>query len=270
MKKIFVTDLDGTLLSPGNIISEKTRSSIEKLKNDGFQIIFASGRVLSSLKYLMSDIGLTGLYIANNGGILASDQEIISTHPIDVNSLKLISDLCDLYGITYHFYNQDTFFANELIESRVRHLRGKNGANNQAKFEIRRNVLEYIIENNIDIYKMMLHKDPYVYPDFMKEFEKINNISYAASAPDSLDIFSKNTNKWAAVEDYIELCKEDTYVVAIGDYDNDIEMLSNADFGIAMGNASEKVKSFAKYVTDENKNDGFSKAIDYVIEELKC
>ena len=47
---------------------------------------------------------------------------------------------------------------------------------------------------------------------------------------------------------------------------NDIEMLEYAGLAIAMGNASEEVKTIADIVTDTNENNGVIKAIDKLIQ----
>jgi hydroxymethylpyrimidine pyrophosphatase-like HAD family hydrolase len=50
--------------------------------------------------------------------------------------------------------------------------------------------------------------------------------------------------------------------MTLGDYDNDMPMIKAAGLGVAMGNALEKVKAAADYVTDTNDNDGVGKAIE--------
>ena len=55
-------------------------------------------------------------------------------------------------------------------------------------------------------------------------------------------------------------------VMAIGDSENDIEMLETAGCGIAMGNALDSVKAVAKDVTLGNDEDGVAAAIEkYII-----
>ena len=49
--------------------------------------------------------------------------------------------------------------------------------------------------------------------------------------------------------------------MAIGDGNNDVEMLEYANYGVAMGNASKLARNAAKYTTDTNENDGVAKAI---------
>ena len=51
-------------------------------------------------------------------------------------------------------------------------------------------------------------------------------------------------------------------VMAIGDEENDLSMLEYAGYKIAMGNANEKLKKIATFITDSNNDDGVGKAIE--------
>ena len=54
-------------------------------------------------------------------------------------------------------------------------------------------------------------------------------------------------------------------VLAIGDQNNDIEMVKTAGIGVAMGNGTQEIKKIADYVTDSIQNDGFVQAINKFI-----
>jgi hydroxymethylpyrimidine pyrophosphatase-like HAD family hydrolase len=57
-------------------------------------------------------------------------------------------------------------------------------------------------------------------------------------------------------------------IATIGDGGNDTLMFARSGLSIAMGNASDEVKSRASVVTDTNDNDGFAKAVrHYVLEQ---
>ena len=49
--------------------------------------------------------------------------------------------------------------------------------------------------------------------------------------------------------------------MALGDNYNDLYMLAWAGTGVAMGNADQRLKDLADYVTDTNVNAGVAKAI---------
>ena len=51
-------------------------------------------------------------------------------------------------------------------------------------------------------------------------------------------------------------------VMALGDNNNDIQMLRSVGWGVAMGQASEPVKVAAKAVTAPNWEDGAAQAIE--------
>ncbi len=51
--------------------------------------------------------------------------------------------------------------------------------------------------------------------------------------------------------------------MAMGDANNDLEMIEFAGLGIAMGNANEQVKAIA-HITDTNENNGVAKAIENI------
>jgi hypothetical protein len=56
-------------------------------------------------------------------------------------------------------------------------------------------------------------------------------------------------------------------VIAFGDGDGDIEMLSQCGLGVAMGNASEAVKAAAHWITASNDEDGVAVAREQVLEK---
>src|SRR5262249_46663974 len=52
------------------------------------------------------------------------------------------------------------------------------------------------------------------------------------------------------------------HVLALGDGENDIEMLQLAGLGVAMGNSMPKAKAAADYVTGSNDEDGVVQALE--------
>ena len=85
----------------------------------------------------------------------------------------------------------------------------------------------------------------------------------------SLDISDKNANKGEAlkkVQELLGVTKEETMV--FGDYHNDIEMIQEANFSFAMGNAHKDIKALAKFSTATNDNNGVEKVIKELLDAL--
>ncbi len=84
------------------------------------------------------------------------------------------------------------------------------------------------------------------------------------SRPTYLEIAPKTVSKATALQ---LLMKERfntdlSQVMAFGDNYNDVDMIRNAGFGIAVGNAIQEVKDVAKEITLPSKEDGVAIAIE--------
>ena len=93
--------------------------------------------------------------------------------------------------------------------------------------------------------------------------EKYPQIYVVKSYKYFCEIANKNATKGNAIKFLAEKYGITTdEVLAIGDQNNDIEMVVTAGVGVAMGNGTEEIKSKADYITDTVLNNGFVKAID--------
>ena len=82
-----------------------------------------------------------------------------------------------------------------------------------------------------------------------------------------LDVTPPGHDKGTFVEAIAKRLGISTNAVAtIGDMQNDLAMFARSGISFAMGNATDDVKKHANYVTDNNENDGFAKAIERILE----
>jgi haloacid dehalogenase-like hydrolase len=82
------------------------------------------------------------------------------------------------------------------------------------------------------------------------------------SKPNYLEILPIGVNKAKALVKLANtLGVKLSQVAALGDGPNDVEMLTEAGIEIAMGNASEAVKSEADWITGTNDEDGVAQAV---------
>lgn len=63
------TDYDGTIAVRG-IVDETTRAGLQRLKHSGRRLIMVTGRELSDLKRVCSDLSLFDIVVAENGAVL--------------------------------------------------------------------------------------------------------------------------------------------------------------------------------------------------------
>ena len=83
------------------------------------------------------------------------------------------------------------------------------------------------------------------------------------SAPFFLEFMNKKVNKGVGVEllaKHLNIKQEE--IITMGDAGNDLHMIEYAGMGIAMGNATNDIKTIANYITESNNEDGVAKAIE--------
>ena len=83
------------------------------------------------------------------------------------------------------------------------------------------------------------------------------------STPYFLEFSNPEASKYCAVK-FLQRHwgLKDNEILAIGDQNNDIALLEAGGIKVAMGNATEELKTVANYVTESVYHDGFVRAIE--------
>jgi len=112
--------------------------------------------------------------------------------------------------------------------------------------------------SNEDVYKCVIVHEPAIVDDVRKigeSFEKDVNreFFYTKSYPRGLEIVNSNASKGKTalnLKEYLTVRENIKYkLFAIGDYNNDIDLITFADYGAAPANALDDVKKAAKIHT---------------------
>lgn len=90
-----------------------------------------------------------------------------------------------------------------------------------------------------------------------------NMFEITSSEPTRIEFVKKGISKIEAIKRIATILNIDKEnIVAIGDGENDINMLKYCGCGIAMGNANANVKQIADIITDSNNEDGVGNALE--------
>lgn len=262
MYKLLAVDMDGTLLNNNRIISKVNKEAIKKAVEKGVNVVITSGRGLKGLDNFLDEVNLRGenqYIIANNGGTIyrTSNFECIAYKGLRGKDLIKAHDLSSKVGLNMIAYTHEGPIAAEKSEF--------------TKFEA-----EYVgtpvkivnfdldIEDNDEITKILFSQTEELLDKKMLELPKefYTDYNVVKTMPILLEVMNRNCNKGYGVKalaDKLGIKKEE--IMCIGDQANDIEMLTYAGLGVAMGNAIEELKNIAQYVTSDNDDDGVAKAI---------
>ncbi len=264
--KLIVTDMDGTLLNSKSNVSERTKRALQGLHKKGVHIAIATGRIYTTAKIYGEQLGIVTPIICSNGAIVKNlkDDKIIFSQPLKKEDAIKIIDICKENNMYFYFYSHDTIYS-ESEERRLLYFSewGKTlNEKDQIKIEIISDSKK-IIENDT-IYKFGVQHDDMVKLESITNIIKSNlDVETHKSWLDLVDVMDRGVSKGKAVErlaNSLGVKREE--IITIGDNENDLSMLEYAGLGVAMGNAIDKVKDMADYITDTNDNDGVAKVIE--------
>ncbi|AAD35735.1 HAD family hydrolase [Thermotoga maritima MSB8] len=261
MYRVFVFDLDGTLLNDNLEISEKDRRNIEKLSRKCY-VVFASGRMLvSTLNVEKKYFKRTFPTIAYNGAIVYLPEEgVILNEKIPPEVAKDIIEYIKPLNVHWQAYIDDVLYSekdNEEIKSYARH--------SNVDYRVEPNLSELV--SKMGTTKLLLIDTPERL-DELKEIlsERFKDVvKVFKSFPTYLEIVPKNVDKGKALRflrERMNWKKEE--IVVFGDNENDLFMFEEAGLRVAMENAIEKVKEASDIVTLTNNDSGVS----YVLERI--
>lgn len=263
--KIAFFDMDGTLYQTENdIIQESSLAAIDQLRNAGYKIVAATGRPLNQMKLILERVSFDYYVLINGGYILDKDFNEINAFPIvqgTVNGLVELARKHD-YGLMFHFgdatYIYNDFYPMYYFSKYCNVLDSLFYDPNQA-FHKRHRVFNAVI----------LTKNPQPLEDFIEDHPGLrSDLINVKTDGFAYDIFNATTDKSQGVQavlDYEGLDWKDA--IAFGDSTNDIHMLEKADIGVAMGNASDYVKSYANFATTDVFHNGIYNAVKTILSE---
>jgi hypothetical protein len=100
--------------------------------------------------------------------------------------------------------------------------------------------------------------------------DRYPEIDFVISSPTYYEMLPQNISKGSALEHLRRECGLDDYtIVAVGDYNNDIEMLRYADVGICPSNATQEVKQAADVILDVScEESAIAAVVEYIFEQV--
>ena len=263
--KLVVMDMDGTLLSERGVITPATKEALLAARHKGVQLAICSGRNCLNISELMCEAGLCDCHVLSLNGSYCLERTfgpVMADHRLGEKSLKRIIPLLDESGLIYAaFQGERVLDPGEAPE---------NGDRLWAYPAVHgREALEKALP--VGVNKLVVI-EPTRYERLARLKERLAGVPglcVTSSWVNNLELMPEGCSKGTAVRELAERLKLPiSQVMALGDQDNDIEMLRAAGLSVAMGNASEGAKQAAKTTTDTNARDGVAKAIRrYVLEE---
>lgn len=263
MYKLIAMDLDGTLLTDNKNISLENLKFIYQIIDLGYELVIATGRRYFSAKEFTKDIKRKITILANNGNIIRSspdDKFILSKflNKDDLKNVMITGNKRSLYPIVHVDYYEDTI--DMIIEKQASDSSYSNYLSKDEKrykilpseeiYELDR-VLALVYPGKKDTLELFYKEINTKYPDLFN----IHILERIHSAEAMLEVMNPLGSKWKSLLEYSSsksiLASE---IIAIGDDNNDLEMILNAGLGISMKNGSVLMRDAADLITQRDNN----------------
>lgn len=253
---LIALDVDGTLLTDDHQLTPNTREAVREAASAGAEIVLCTGRGPSGALPVLEELGLSGTLITHNGAatIQSEGRKVIHDYAIELRDLEPYLIYCRNNGVHFDY--------NTAFETMV------EGMTQEAEEMYSRFYAQP---------KLLVAGDPF--PDRLLKFtafgskelmDKVEadwrqwtpHLQAIRSGDFFIDVQHAGANKGTALRQLAQIRGVDaSRVLAIGNYYNDIAMLTFAGLGLAMGNSPEAVKEMADAVVPSNEEEGVAAAL---------
>lgn len=263
--KLIVSDIDGTILNEKCECSEKLRETFKKVQNLGIKIVLATGRMFMGADPVREDLGFDTPVICYQGAMVRKGNDILYQNAVDNSLAREIIKISREKKFHLNLYNNDTL----IVEDDNKKYMEDYTKGRFTTYKTVKSFDEVTLNNVSKLLCITYNEDEIIslQKELSKKFEgKLAIVRSHKYYLEFTDIKATKGNALNFLKDLWNIKKEEVF--ASGDQDNDYDMLQNAGVKIAMGNASDKLKSIADYICPTVHNDGLCDAIEkYVLKD---
>ena len=237
MYQLVVCDLDGTLLNAEHRLGAYSQTVLGRLRDQGVEIMLASGRHFQDIRRLSDQLGGKGCLISSNGAAVHDRQaRLVHRSTIDPQCVDfLVGDPVFAQVHTNVFRSEDWLVARPEPELLAYHR--DSGFSYQ--------VTDLGAMEQDDVLKIFFYGEPQHlrWLDALVLERYGDRLTTTFSLPVTLEVMARGVSKGTALERVagrLGVALEE--VIAFGDGLNDLEMLGRVGKGVVMDNADPRLK----------------------------
>ncbi len=274
MKRLYVSDLDGTLLDNEARISDETASAINSYIDKGLQFTVSTARTPTTALKIIEKLNLK-LPIMMMNGVLIYDMQTrryIKKEAMDTNVIMVLLGLIKVKGLSCFLYGledeQFVAYYDSVESTSLNYFRNERIMKYDKKFT---EVVDLSLVASKDIIYCMLREPKEKLEGLYRELSVVNGVK-AEFYPDvyndeyyMLEIYSEKASKKEAVN-YLQKIGRFDSVVGFGDNLNDQSLFEACDYFYAVENAHPQIKDIADGVISSNEDNGVAKQINEMMQ----
>lgn len=275
--KLIAIDIDGTLLTPDDQITSRTRAAIQAAQRAGLIVTLATARRYTTAGAIAAELGIELPLIVYDGSLIASypAATILHRQLLAASIVRQAVEIFQQHAIQPVLHPCDC--TNEEVwtgPAEYDHLEIAMYIS-LANDRLRRMSYATLGALLIDPLRVVAFASETAIQRMIPQIARLDCAwhllklgSYGCAELSLMNLGCSKASGVAALAAHygIPLAQ----VMAIGDNTNDLTMLQSVGWGVAMGQAPEAVKAVAKAVTASNMEDGVALAIEGYLEYMCC
>lgn len=255
-----VTDMDGTLLNSQHQLSPRNEQALRRAMEQGITVILATGKsrysgasIIQTLNLDTPGVYLQGLAIYNADGSIRHERTL------DPAVVRQVIEQTEGGGYTLAFYSRDTIYMGRCRK----HWQQKLVSYHEPEGVPIEDLDTFVDQTPVN--KAVIFCDEEVINDVRAQLAAAvgDQATLVQAVAEMLEVMPPGTSKGDGVQRLLdELGIDPAHVLALGDGENDIELLRMAGMSAAMGNAADAAKAAADVVVGTNDEDGVAQAVE--------
>ncbi|WP_216212961.1 Cof-type HAD-IIB family hydrolase [Amycolatopsis aidingensis] len=263
--QLIASDVDGTLLTPTEELSPRTRDLVHRVIADGTPFVLVSGRPPRWIPPIAGAAGLTGYAVCANGAVLydIGADRVLGFHGLEPVLLHDLADAlehalpgCRLAAERVGVRAADQGLRHFVIEHEYYNPWGDGEGMTAPRGEVLGHKAVKLL-----VSKTGMSSDEMVTAAEAALGDAVN-ITFSTGAG-LIELSAPGITKATGLAEVAErLAVDQDRVIAFGDMPNDLAMLGWAGHGVAMANAHPAVRAAADEVTAPNSEDGVAQVLE--------
>ena len=257
--ELVVLDLDGTLLMGNGRIHPKNVQPLREVVAHGIPVVLATGKTRWSAQELIYTLGLETPGVFSQGMIVTDGQgELLRLVTLDEGVTAVVLDFAAERNLPVNVYASDGLYA--TVDDQYRHI---------LHDKYREPLPDHRPELRQQLAALQITK--LLVSDELRNDETRADLAYhldgqarvVQAVPEYIEVLPLGVSKGESVRWLLnEMGVDPAVVMAVGDGENDLELLRMAGLSVAMGNAADAVKAAADAVVGSNEDAGVAEAIE--------
>lgn len=261
-RSLLVTDLDGTVVDRFDRVSPSASDAMKKLALAGWDVAVATGRTLSTSIPHMDSIGSSLPAVVYDGGrVMDRSGRVIWEALMDRELARSILYIGWDYGLEIQVMGDEVIFCRPEDTGSMKFFE-KTGVSYSAVLTD-----PTIPEGNI--FRVMFFDPSGIKVKEMSRHlkESFAGLAEVVFAGDGfIDVLPYGVNKGNALNKWVDFSSIKYHtIVAVGDNENDLELLRMADIAVAVSSAPEDLLSLADWIVPPPEEDGPSILVEKLL-----